>query len=225
MRTVHSIFLAILLSTHFLYCIPEEVLQGIRKHISTNSWGPIYYDVLPEVIKNHGYKTVVEVGVALGGHAEAILKNTEIDAYFGIDPYLYNYDPKDSFNSDVASYSHLSGQKNFDYLYEWVKDIRLQPFQERYRLIREPSVKASSFFADESIDCIFIDGDHRRPFVLQDLKAWFPKVREGGLIIGDDYWMESVASAVDEFFSSIHKKVFFFNAKSGYRLWAVYKSS
>jgi predicted O-methyltransferase YrrM len=84
-------------------------------------------------------------------------------------------------------------------------------------------VIAAKDFADESLDCIFIDGDHRYEEVMKDLEAWFPKLKKGHLMIGDDYWMDQVAKAVETFFSSHEKKVFFLNAQSGYKLWAVYK--
>lgn len=203
--------------------VPDEVLRNIQKHLASNSWPKIYYDVLPKVIEEHNIKTIVEIGVALGGHAETILTNTNIDSYYGIDPYLYNYDPNDSFSSDIAKYSPRNGQKNFDYLYTWVKDYRLKPFQDRCNIIRNFSVEAASLFDDESVDCIFLDGDHRYEAVLKDLEAWLPKLKNGGLMIGDDYWMTPVAAAVDQFFASRDIEVFFFTAKSGYKLWAVYK--
>lgn len=202
--------------------IPDGVVTQIEKHQSTNGWAKLYYDVLPKVIKQHKYKTIVEIGVALGGNAESILKNTNV-TYFGVDPYLYNYDPKDQFSADVARYCSLGGQKSFDYLHEWVKNYKLATYQERCHLIRETSVNASLLFDDNSLDCIFIDGDHRYEAVLQDLAAWYPKLKKGRLILGDDYWMPSVASAVDQFFLSNNRKVFFLTSDSGYKIWAVYK--
>lgn len=48
------------------------------------------------------------------------------------------------------------------------------------------SLTAVNKFADESIDFLFIDADHRyEPFV-SDLKAWYPKVKKGGIICGHD---------------------------------------
>ena len=57
----------------------------------------------------------------------------------------------------------------------------------RARLVRKPSVEAAPTFADASIDWIFIDGDHTYDGAIADLKAWYPKVRRGGLVSGDDY--------------------------------------
>ena len=200
--------------------IPEEIVSNIHEHIRTNSWKDLYYDVLPQVINDMGYTNVLEIGVALGGHAEALLKNTSIEIYYGVDPYR-TYD--DAFCYNIAKHSSLNPQQNFDYLYMWVNQIRLAPYTGRYQLIRKPSVEAAELFSEESLDCIFVDGDHTTEGVLADLSAWFPKVKKGHLILGDDYYMESVSLAVDSFFKKQGAEVFFFTSKTGYKIWAVYK--
>lgn len=50
-----------------------------------------------------------------------------------------------------------------------------------------PSVKAARFFADKSLDFVFIDADHTYKAVTEDIKAWLPKVKPGGLLAGHDY--------------------------------------
>ncbi len=205
--------------------IPAEVqakIEYLAASKDENGWGRLYYDVLSKVVRAHKYKSVAEIGVALGGHAEYILKHTAIDQYFGVDPYLC-FDPNDGFQHEIAAFSPHEVQQNFDYLYAWVKNVRLAPYGERGQLIREPSVAAASHFNDESLDCIFIDGDHRYEAVMQDLQAWFPKLKPGHLILGDDYWIGSVAAAVDQFFFDQGREVFFFTSDAGYRIWAAYK--
>ncbi len=199
-----------------------DLSKKIEEHVSSNSWKNLYYDVLPQVIRNHGYQNIVEIGVALGGHAETILQHTNITNYFGIDPYV-PYDPNDGFQQDVGNYSTLGIQFNFNSLFHWVRDVRLERFGDRCNLIRKTSLTARSDFPDESLDCVFIDGDHRYEAVFNDLEAWFPKLKKGHLMIGDDYWMPAVSSAVDTFFATHDRTVFFFTSQSGYRLWAVYK--
>jgi len=41
-------------------------------------------------------------------------------------------------------------------------------------------------FGDESVDLLFIDGDHRYGYAKADYEAWYPKVKPGGLILIDD---------------------------------------
>ena len=64
------------------------------------------------------------------------------------------------------------------------------------------SISASKKYEDNSIDFVFIDANHSYDYVKKDIEAWFPKVKNGGVISGHDYhknWPE-VIKAVDEFF-------------------------
>lgn len=54
-------------------------------------------------------------------------------------------------------------------------------------LLRMPSVEAAQYVADGWLDFIYIDGNHTRPAVTEDLNAWIPKVKKGGIIAGHDY--------------------------------------
>jgi hypothetical protein len=54
-------------------------------------------------------------------------------------------------------------------------------------------------FSDESIDLLYIDGDHSFDGCYSDLKNWFPKIKKGGYILNDDYKWEGVNQAVNLF--------------------------
>jgi hypothetical protein len=70
---------------------------------------------------------------------------------------------------------------------------------------RARSVDAAASFPDESLDWVYLDGDHSYEGVKHDLDAYFRTVKAGGFIAGDDYgqvgsWFEDgVTRAVDEF--------------------------
>jgi predicted O-methyltransferase YrrM len=48
------------------------------------------------------------------------------------------------------------------------------------------SEDAVSWFADESIDILHIDGNHATEAVLKDVRLFLPKVKRGGYIWFDD---------------------------------------
>lgn len=80
-------------------------------------------------------------------------------------------------------------------LYErFVKNM--QPVQEHYRALRMTSVEASALYSDSTLDMVFVDGAHDYGSVLADVEAWWPKVRPGGVLAGDDWAHESVKRAV-----------------------------
>lgn len=54
------------------------------------------------------------------------------------------------------------------------------------RLVPATTVEASAAWIGP-IDYLYIDADHSELAVEADLHAWWPHVRSGGLIVGDDY--------------------------------------
>lgn len=78
------------------------------------------------------------------------------------------------------------------------------------RLIRKSSVEASKDFKDGSLDFVFIDAGHTYEEVKEDIEAWYPKVRKGGIVSGHDYVEYQnfgVIKAVDEFVKAKKKKL------------------
>jgi len=49
------------------------------------------------------------------------------------------------------------------------------------------SIRGAELYDDESVDCVFIDADHRDWAVQADCLAWWPKVKPGGMICGHDW--------------------------------------
>jgi len=87
----------------------------------------------------------------------------------------------------------------------------VSPHWHRVRLIQERSENAATMISDGSLDWVYLDANHEYSHILQDLKIWSPKVREGGLIAGHDFLDEEllingvrtvfgVKHAVTEFF-------------------------
>lgn len=82
--------------------------------------------------------------------------------------------------------------------------------------IKGSSLDIVSQFEDESIDFIFIDAAHDYDNVLADITAWYPKLKPGGMIAGDDYsvYWNGVIKAVNKYFKD--KTVFFLNGNLEY---------
>ena len=79
----------------------------------------------------------------------------------------------------------------------------------RCDFVKKFSVDAAPDFEDEYFDLVFIDANHTYEHVKEDIEAWYPKVREGGILAGHD-WCEGfpgVAQAVHEYFTPRDKVV------------------
>lgn len=69
-----------------------------------------------------------------------------------------------------------------DFLSNMSREPDLRPYFTPYRMA---STEAAGFFADGSIDFLFLDGDHSYAGVRRDLEAWLPKCR--GVVAGHDW--------------------------------------
>ena len=67
------------------------------------------------------------------------------------------------------------------------------------------SAAASRRYEAGSLDFVLVDADHSYESVKNDLELWYPKVKNGGIICGDDFnrvHFPGVVKAVTEFFST-----------------------
>lgn len=92
---------------------------------------------------------------------------------------------------------HHTGE---DFYQNYLNNI--EPLKDYITTIRGSSHDVHTQFENESIDFLFIDGDHSTEAVYKDLTLWYPKVKSGGIISGHDYtWVDGrVKLAVDRFF-------------------------
>jgi hypothetical protein len=54
-------------------------------------------------------------------------------------------------------------------------------------VLREYSFDAVKRFPDEYFDLVYIDADHTYEGCYKDIVDWYPKVKKGGFLLGDDY--------------------------------------
>lgn len=145
------------------------------------------YIQLAKTVREGGI--IVEVGSFHGGSivtlAIALLhRNIHI---VSVESFMGNYD------GTVDGYA-LSDPKSFIYN---VKCIYPYLNVSTYPLDSE---NAARRFAVESVDMIFIDGNHSTASVLKDIDTWRPKVKRGGILAGDDIGWESVRIAIEQKF-------------------------
>ena len=145
-----------------------------------------------------------EIGTWRGDFAAVILEHRRPQCLYLVDPWEHRAEGE----YEQASYGGRmeGGQQALEEMYESVVERFSAEIEAgRVQVLRRRSTDAAATFADESLDWVYIDGDHSYEGVKADLEAYFRTVKPGGLLAGDDYghvgsWFEDgVTRAVDEF--------------------------
>lgn len=149
------------------------------------SYEYIYRDMVQQAVDDSLF---VEIGSYKGRSTafmavEIINSGKKID-FHCIDPMIL-----------MSHYVHMPDNEKEGYNLQEFHN-RLLPVQGYYKLQQMTSDEAVNLYQDKSIDFLMIDGDHTYEGVCKDIKNWLPKMREGGLIAGDDVFLEEIHRAV-----------------------------
>lgn len=118
-----------------------------------------------------------EVGSERGQFARHILKTWRGQRIYLIDPWA---------NLITDEYPQKHDTMDFEGWYQECEALsRNDP---RAVLMRSKSVEAASTLAPLSLDFVYIDAAHDYRNVLQDVDAWYPKLKTGGILGGHDFY-------------------------------------
>ncbi len=135
-------------------------------------------DLWLQFLRQANPKTVAEIGVWKGDYAAAILDGVpSIERYVMIDPWARLPDWNKPFNVTPEEFADV-----YD---EAMKKTEFA--SERIEVLRGRSKDVIGEIEDDSLDFVYIDGDHTLRGITIDLIKILPKVRHGGLIGGDDF--------------------------------------
>lgn len=167
----------------------DHFFQNIDGYASEQEHGLLLKNLLNEIDTSKKIN-IAEIGVYKGRCTamwNVILMNSNIS---------YNYFAIDHF---MGSSEH---EKDFDYYTATLEN--LQPIIDKINVKKNDSISESKNYPDEFFDIVYVDASHDYESVKNDLIHWLPKVKEGGIICGDDYidgWNE-VIKAVNDIFNN-----------------------
>lgn len=107
-----------------------------------------------------------EIGVQQGINSESILKELNVRQLILIDSWDI------AFDVEGENYFNLVCSKFMG--------------ENRVNVCKCTSIKASKLIPDFSLDFVYIDANHEYQYVMEDLCAWVPKVKNGGIVAGHD---------------------------------------
>ena len=162
-----------------------ETLEKVKQkfNVNINEKSPIFlkeqnrYEDLTVLFRELGFKVGAEIGVSKGRYSKFLLVKIPKLKLFCIDPYM-------AYNEYVEA-NREGGQETLNEHYEKAKG-RLSKYDAIF--VKKTSMEAVKDFEDESLDFVFIDGNHTFEYAVNDIAEWYKKVRKGGIVSGHDFW-------------------------------------
>jgi hypothetical protein len=165
---------------------------------------------LAEAVRELRPRVIVEIGVWKGVSAMVMgraARDLNLDcAIIAIDTWL------GSAEHWIGSTASLTVDRRFGYpmtYYTFLSNVMHDKQAHRFVPLPLDSTNAYEVLRHHGIvpDVIHIDAGHDYRSVMNDLTLWWPMLREGGVLLGDDYYTggqwPGVRRAFDEFFGSI----------------------
>lgn len=139
-------------------------------------------------LKRLGLKGVgVEVGTQAGIYSKELLQGwQQADTYVQVDLWAPQKNYRDAANVDMLSHESWMGTAS-----ELANEAMRSGWVKHTRQCRNYSMVCVHEFKDNSLDFVYIDARHDRQGALEDITAYWPKVRSGGVMAGHDYLEQS----------------------------------
>jgi len=149
------------------------MFEGVKYRLADN-----WFSVVPlDDYKNRPIN-YLEIGTLYGANLLSVAET------YGSHPEskLYCIDPWEDYNE----YPEYKDQQPSIYQ-SFLKNIENSPHKDKIRVRRGYSNSEVPKFPDDHFDIIYVDGNHRAPYVLEDAVLSFRKLKAGGIMIFDDY--------------------------------------
>jgi hypothetical protein len=163
-------------------------------------------EIIPEINKIGSEIVGVEIGVWDGKNIEALLQRCpSIKKMYGVDPYL--------------PYGNYLQYRDAEFLAPIRNEAiqRINSIGQRAELIEKKSTVAVESFEIESIDFVFIDGNHSFEAVYEDLHVWYKRLKPNGLFSGHDFNIQGVNDAIFKFRKDLNMRSAF--TVTGNQVW------
>ncbi|MDO8503810.1 MAG: class I SAM-dependent methyltransferase [bacterium] len=162
------------------------------------------------LFKELGYKVGAEIGVDHGYYSEALCQANPNVKLYCIDPWKV-----------YRKYEDIKDEHDMNKRYGFAKK-RLARYN--CEIIKKSSTGALKDFKPESLDFVYIDGNHAFDYVMEDLNGWSKIVRKDGIISGHDYKSRrreliGVGRAVDLYIKEHNIKMLFRLVKNNDSSW------
>lgn len=207
-------------------CNSPECMATLRyfKLAYSEKWA-LRHESLIKSMKANKCTSIVEIGIARGSLSYAIMNATTFERnhyrtsqasgsgvipskedgiateYHAVDPFLGHYDDDhDQMSHEFEKVNQAGNSSKTSIVWAAAILHKMSEFHCRFRLHHGMSHDMVHHFNNESIKCIFLDGNHAYAAVKQDIHDWMPKLQRGGYFYFDDYgaMFMGTVKAIDE---------------------------
>ena len=164
-----------------------------RGHDGGNTWRWL---TIERLVRQNGWTKGAELGVWMGQTFTHLVRTCKHLNIIGVD--LYAPQPE---NNGPEKWT--AGENGHPWDHETYYKRMLQfcaQYPDRAQIIKGYTTEVAETIEDGSLDFVFIDADHGYEGCLRDIKAWAPKVRAGGYVMGHDIHFPTVQQAVTEYY-------------------------
>lgn len=129
-------------------------------------------------LEREGFTTGAELGVKKGWFSQQTLETwPSCKKYLLVDIWAHQDNYVESANVDDAQQQQFME----------VAQQRLAPWASKTVFMRMYTTQAAAQVQDESLEYVYVDARHDYCGCLEDMVAWWPKVKPGGILAGHDY--------------------------------------
>ena len=142
--------------------------------------------LVTRLVEESQSQVVVEIGVFRGALSKRLWSTACVKKLILVDSYdIENFsvirDGKMRRSKELERRGEFN-QRSLDEMYESItKDA-----PDSVEFMRMASIEAAALVPNSSVDFVFLDTMHFYEDVIEDIDAWLPKIKRGGVFSGDD---------------------------------------
>lgn len=191
-----KMLISLILLTSSLWAMPEPYNSIQVLPFDPQGWF-VNADHLDMFLKNRDIRVIVEVGSWLGCSTRHLASSLpEGGVLYAVDTWA----------GSPGEEVHMQDPK-LPFLYQqFLSNVIHANLTNKIIPIRMKSLEAAKALKVQA-DLIYLDGAHDTKSVREDIANWYPHLKKGGVICGDDWLWESVRKAVIKSAKLLNKKV------------------
>lgn len=161
------------------------------------------HPVFEQLITERRPRRLLEVGSLLGGsavHIGQLLRRHGVDGHLVcVDTFLGSCE---HYMKGRGLWRRMLASGRYNFFDEFLGNVAQAGVEDRVTPFIQTSTNAARLFGQLGLrfDLIYLDASHEYADVLADLRAWYPLLAPGGVLVGDDFeepWFEIIRAGME----------------------------